>query len=321
MITLEAVVFSPTHPVRSWNTRRAGWIESALAGGIEIPRAFDSEAARRHVAGRTVLVTGASSGIGRALALRLGMLGAKVVLVARSHEVLQQVAAEICEEGGTAWAYAADLKTQAGVAGLLAALARDERQIDVLVNNAGRSIRRSLAQSYARAHDFERTIALNYFAPLHLILGLLPGMRARRCGQILNVSSLAVPFSSPLFSAYVASKAALEAFSRVAAIETLADAVHWSTVYMPLVRTPMSAPTPEFADLPALSPEQAADALIYALLGRRARLATWPSQLTQLGSMLAPNLFNRACSWLYRLAAGEPSADSGRACAGAALSA
>jgi len=143
--------------------------------------------------------------------------------------------------------------------------------IDYLVNNAGRSIRRSVHLSYDRMHDFERTMTLNYFAAVRMILALVPHMKERRFGHVVNVSSIGVQTAPPRFSAYVASKAALDAFSRVAASETFGDGVTFTTIHMPLVRTPMIRPTRIYDAFPTLSPEDAAQLVVRALVDRPKR--------------------------------------------------
>jgi short-subunit dehydrogenase len=255
------------------------------------------------LAGQCVLVTGASSGIGRALALKLGAAGAKLVLVARSADKLNALRAEIAAGGGEARCYPADLSSPSSVSALLQSLQADAIAVDVLVNNAGRSIRRSLAEAYDRAHDYERTMAINYFGAVRLSLGVLPGMRARGYGQIVNVSSAGVQHSLPLFSAYVASKAALDAFARVAANEVRSEGVSFSTVHMPLVDTPMIAPTAEYRQVPALSPEEAADLVLRAIITRAPQLGTWLGSAVTLAYAIAPQLTER---WLSCSHTAEP---------------
>jgi short-subunit dehydrogenase len=279
----------------------------ALTGGSAVPspgtRLWFAPPRERSLAGKTVLVTGASSGIGRATALQLAEAGAKVVLVARGFAKLDDLAKEILLQGGSCVCYAADLSSAESTETLLWRLAADGVNVDVLVNNAGRSIRRAIEHSYGRVHDFERTMALNYFGSLRLILGVLPGMRARKCGQIVNISSSGVQMGTPLFSAYVASKAALDAFARVAAGEVLADNVRFTTVHMPLVRTPMIEPTAEYRDVPALSPEEAAALVLHALVTREAQVGTGLARLFNLWHVLAPQSVERFVNFSYRLLA------------------
>jgi NAD(P)-dependent dehydrogenase (short-subunit alcohol dehydrogenase family) len=252
------------------------------------------------VSGRSVLVTGASSGIGRAVALKLGDAGATVILVARSEEKLRALALEMERRGAQARSYPADLSSRASTDGLLSRLADDRVTVDVLINNAGRSIRRPVEESYGRLHDFERTMAINYFGSLRLILGLLPEMRARRNGHVVNVSTAGVQVGTPLFSAYIASKAALDAFTRIAGAEARGDGVRFSTVHMPLVRTPMIEPTPAFRDAPALTPEEAADLVLRPLMTHEKELGTWLGRLFQVAHVLAPDLSERVTSAGHR---------------------
>ena len=222
------------------------------------------------LAGKRILVTGASSGIGAAGAAKLARAGARVIVVARRQELLDAVVDRITEAGGEASAYACDLSDLDAVDALVA----DVGDIDVLINNAGRSIRRPLAESLDRWHDVERTMALNYYSPLRLIRGFAPGMRERREGHIVNVSTWGVlSESSPLFAVYNASKAALSAVSRVIETEWAADGVHSTTLFYPLVRTPMIAPTRAYDGLPGLDAGEAADWMITAARVRPLRIA------------------------------------------------
>lgn len=225
-------------------------------------------------AGKRILVTGASSGIGEAGALKLAALGARVIVVARRKDLLDAVVERVTEAGGDATAIACDLSDLDAVDALVAEV--DERfgGVDVLINNAGRSIRRPLAESLDRWHDVERTMALNYYSPLRLIRGFAPGMRQRHDGHIVNVSTWGVlNESSPLFAVYNASKAALTAVSRVVETEWAQDGVHSTTLFYPLVKTPMIAPTRAFDGLPGLSAEEAADWMVTAVRRRPVRIA------------------------------------------------
>ena len=290
--------------LRSWLGKT---IATALTGGTAVggrplwQRLFGAPELRAVLHGRNVLVTGASSGIGRAVALKAAAAGATALLVARSELQLRELQLEIERAGGRARSYPADLSSATSTAALLASLKADGIAVDVLINNAGRSIRRAVAQSYDRMHDFERTMALNYFGALRLILGLLPAMRARRDGHVINVSTAGVQIGTPLFSAYIASKAALDAFSRIAASESQDDDVRFTTVHMPLVRTKMIAPTPEFDDVPALSPDAAADMVLRPLVTGERQLGARLANLLQLGHLLVPS----ALAYLLALADGE----------------
>ncbi|MEU4311571.1 SDR family NAD(P)-dependent oxidoreductase [Nocardia sp. NPDC024068] len=218
--------------------------------------------------GRTVLITGASSGIGRATAVRLGAAGATVALVARREPELTRVAAEIRESGGNATVHPCDLNDFDALDATVAAILTEHDGVDILINNAGRSIRRRLDESYDRFHDFERTMRLNYFAATRLMLAVLPGMRTRRSGHIVNVLSVANQFGGPGYSAYVASKAALDSLSGSLHAETLAEDVRFTSIYMPLVRTPMLAPNARYRNSAALTTDQGAQAVCRALTDR-----------------------------------------------------
>ncbi len=250
---------------------------------------------------RRVLITGASSGIGKATALKVAAAGGVPLLVARNVEKLEEVRAEIVAAGGQAYVYAADMSDMASVDDLVARVLEDHRHVDMLVNNAGRSIRRSVALSYDRFHDFERTMQLNYFGAIRLILGLLPDMRERGFGHIVNISSIGVQTSPPRFSAYVASKAALDAFTRVVASETIGDGVTFTTIHMPLVRTPMIAPTKMYDAFPAISPDEAADMICEALRTRPKHMGTRLGTAGEVLYALSPKAVDRILHLAYRV--------------------
>jgi short-subunit dehydrogenase len=238
------------------------------------PDLFRDHSLSTVVKDKRILVTGASSGIGRQVAVKIGEAGGTVLLVARTREKLEELKTEVEEAGGTAYVHPADLSDMDDIERVADEIIDQHGGIDVLVNNAGRSIRRSVKASYDRFHDYERTMKLNYFGALKLILKLLPGMRERKTGHIINVSSIGVQTNTPRFSAYVASKAALDAFSRCMAPEVIGDGVHVTTVYMPLVRTPMIAPTNIYDAFPTLSPDEAAQLVCDAILDKPKRVAT-----------------------------------------------
>ncbi len=270
-------------------------------------REMDSDARRRGASlrqaleGKHVLITGASSGIGRSTALKVAAAGGVPLLVARNVEKLEEVRAEIVAGGGTAYVYAADIADIESIERLLERVLSDHRNVDMLVNNAGRSIRRSIALSYERFHDFERTMQLNYFGAVKLIIGLLPRMRERGSGHIVNVSSIGVQTNPPRFSAYVASKAALDAFTRVVASEVIGDGVTFTTIHMPLVRTPMIAPTKMYDAFPAISPEEAADMICEALRGRPKEMGTWMGKAGEVAYTLSPSTVDRILHLAYRV--------------------
>jgi short-subunit dehydrogenase len=252
------------------------------------------------VAGRVVLITGSSSGIGRAVAVRLGAAGATLVLVARTTSALEAVKAEIAAAGGTAHVHPCDLRDRDAVGRLAAEVLERYDGVDVLINNAGRSIRRPIDESYDRLHDYERCMRLNYFAPTQLTLALLPTMRDRRRGQIINVSTMGVQTSQSRFSAYIASKAALDAFSRSLAIEAHADGVRVTTVHPPLVHTPMSAASRYFENKPGLTADEAADMVAEAITTKPTRLAPRLGVAFERARQLAPTALQAAQSHRYR---------------------
>jgi short-subunit dehydrogenase len=252
------------------------------------PDLFIDHSLKGRVAGKKVLVTGASSGIGQATAFMLGRAGAHVVLVARGMEKLLETQKMMKKEGSKTSLYTCDLSDMESADKLISEVTKDLGNIDILINNAGRSIRRSIALSYDRFHDFERTMQLNYFGCLRLILGFLPGMVDKKHGQVVNISSIGVLTNAPRFSAYVASKAALDAFSRCAAAEFNDTSIAFTTINMPLVRTPMIAPTKMYDNVPTISPEQAADMVKDAIIRRPQRIATRLGIFAQVVHALAP---------------------------------
>jgi NAD(P)-dependent dehydrogenase (short-subunit alcohol dehydrogenase family) len=238
------------------------------------PDLFKDHSLRGAIEGKVVVITGASSGIGHAAALKVGEAGGIVALVARSQDKLEEAKVAIEELGGSATVHPADLSDLADCERVVAEVLERHGRVDVLVNNAGRSIRRAIENQYDRFHDFERTMQVNYFGALKLILGVLPGMRKQKRGHIINVSSIGAQTNTPRFSAYVASKSALDAFSRCIASEIVEDGVQITTIYMPLVRTPMIAPTKMYDYFPTIGPEEAADLITNAMITRQKKVAT-----------------------------------------------
>ena len=253
------------------------------------------------VNGKTVVITGASSGIGRAAALKIAAAGGIPLLVARTREKLEEVKAEIEATSGTAYVYPCDLSDYEGIERLVEQMLSEHAAIDMLVNNAGRSIRRSVALSYERFHDFERTVSLNYLSPVKLMLGLLPHMRERASGHIVNVSSIGVQTNPPRFSAYVASKSALDAWTRVASSEMIGDGVTFTTIHMPLVRTPMIAPTKIYDSFPTISPDEAADLICEAIRAKPKQINTRLGTFGEVAYALAPKAVDQILHMAYKV--------------------
>lgn len=240
--------------------------------------------------GRTVLVTGASSGIGETTALAAAGRGATVLLVARRSEELDRVRAEVESRGGRAASYVCDLTDGEAIDALVAEVLAEHGVVDYLVNNAGRSIRRSLHLSYGRMHDFERTMAVNYFGPVRLTLGLLPAMRAQGFGHVVNVVSWGVQIKAPKFAAYLASKTALDTWSRIAGRETYADNVTFTNLRFGLVRTAMVVPTESYEDRRALSAEEAAARVVRALEERPVTVDLLAGRVGEVLNIVTPRL-------------------------------
>ncbi len=265
------------------------------------PELFVDRSLRGRVEGKVVLITGASSGIGRSAAFKLAAAGAVTIIVARGQEELFKTRDEIIAAGGNCHAYTADLAELSSCDELLRQVMADHGRVDILVNNAGRSIRRSIALSYDRFHDFERTMQLNYFGSLRLIMGVLPGMTERKRGQVINISSIGVLANSPRFSAYVASKAALDAFSRCAQGEFSGHGIAFTTINMPLVRTPMIAPTKMYDSVPTISPDEAADLIVQAVIERPARIATRLGIFSAVLNAIAPKAYEVVMNTAFQL--------------------
>ena len=262
---------------------------------------IDDRALQQRVSGRAVVITGASSGIGEALANRLGYAGAKVLLVARSADKLEAMKQTIEARGGTAFVYPGDLSDAEDTQRLISTVLEQHAHVDILVNNAGISIRRSVQKSYDRVHDFERTLSLNFLGAVRLIMGFLPGMRAQKQGQIINVSTIGVQVNVPRYGAYIASKAALDAFSRVLAVEALKDGVKVTTIYMPLVKTPMMKSTTIYDAFPMRTAEQATDLVVEGIIRQPKRVAIPVGNLFEFAYGIAPSAIDRVLSAAYEL--------------------
>ena len=256
---------------------------------------------KRKVHGKVILITGASSGIGLTAAHKLADAGAHVLLVARTVDALIDAQKEIEAKGGQASIFPCDLNDMNAIDDVSKQILDSVDHIDILINNAGRSIRRAVHESTDRFHDFERTIQLNYFGAVRLILNILPQMMSRRQGQIINISSIGVLANATRFSAYVASKAALDAFSRCLSAEVDSHKIAINSIYMPLVRTPMIAPTKIYKYVPALSPDQAADLIAYAIVKRPKKVATNLGRLASITYSIAPDINNKLMAIGYNL--------------------
>ncbi len=265
------------------------------------PELFRDSSFETAVNGKTVLITGASSGIGRAAALKIAKAGGIPLLVARSADKLEEARQEIEDLGGSAQVYAADVSDPDSIEDLCRRVLADHPAVDALVNNAGKSIRRSIELSYDRFHDFERTIRLNYLGTIKLIMEFLPHMRERKSGHVINVSSIGVQTNPPRFSAYVASKAALDAWTRVVGSETISDNVHFTTIHMPLVRTPMIAPTKIYDSFPTISPDEAADLICEAIRAKPKHIGTRLGTFGEVAYALAPKAVDQILSTAYKV--------------------
>jgi NAD(P)-dependent dehydrogenase (short-subunit alcohol dehydrogenase family) len=261
------------------------------------------------VQGRVVLVTGGSSGIGLAAAHKIAQAGAITVIVGRDQDKLDAAKAEIDAalkeagnpNGGEVVTLSADLASLEGCDQMVAWLVEKYGGVDVLINNAGRSIRRGIESSYDRFHDFERTMQLNYFGCLRTTMGLLPHMAAKRSGHVVNISSIGVLTNAPRFSAYVASKAALDAWTRCAASEFIDVGVTFTTINMPLVKTPMIAPTKIYENVPTLTPEEAADLIVQAIVYKPVRIATRLGVFGQMLHAAAPRIAQIVMNTTFRM--------------------
>jgi NAD(P)-dependent dehydrogenase (short-subunit alcohol dehydrogenase family) len=233
--------------------------------------------------------------------MKIAAAGGIPLLVARSMDKLEEAKAEIEAAGGTAYAYSADLSALDSIDELVEKILDEHAAIDMLVNNAGRSIRRSIALSQDRFHDFERTMQLNYFGAIRLTMGLLPHMRERGSGHIVNVSSIGAQTNPPRFSAYVASKAALDAWTRVVSSEVVGDGITFTTIHMPLVRTPMIAPTKMYDSFPTITPDEAGDLVCEALRAKPKQINTRLGTFGEVAYALAPKAVDQVLHMAYKV--------------------
>jgi NAD(P)-dependent dehydrogenase (short-subunit alcohol dehydrogenase family) len=264
------------------------------------PELFVDRSLAGAVRGKVVMITGAADGIGKATALKLADAGATLLVVDRDAEKLERMRKEVEPRGWRIAMLQADLTDFEQVDKLVAGVLAQHGAVDVLVNNAGHSIRRSIEHSYGRFHDFERVMRLNYFGALRLTLGLLPAMQKRQRGHVVNISSIGVLTNAPRFSAYVASKAAMDAFARCAASEFADSGIEFTTVNMPLVRTAMTAPTELYRQIPLLSPEEAGELVAQAIIQRPTRVATRLGIFAQIVHLVAPRLSHLIMNTAYR---------------------
>jgi NAD(P)-dependent dehydrogenase (short-subunit alcohol dehydrogenase family) len=283
-------------PLDSYAERIWDYWERQLDPDLYKDRSFEAA-----INGRTVVITGASSGIGRAAAMKIAKAGGIPLLVARSMDKLEEAKAEIEAAGGTAYAYSADLSDLDSIDELVKSILDDHVAVDALVNNAGRSIRRSIALSHDRFHDFERTMQLNYFGAIRLTMGLLPHMRERGSGHIVNVSSIGAQTNPPRFSAYVASKAALDAWTRVVSSEVVGDGITFTTIHMPLVRTAMIAPTKMYDSFPTITPDEAGDLVCEALRAKPKQINTRLGTFGEVAYALAPKAVDQVLHMAYKV--------------------
>ncbi len=265
---------------------------------------LDPDRARRDdpngpLVGRHVIITGASSGIGRASAVAVAERGATVFALARNGEALDELVSDIRASGGKAYAFTCDITDSASVEHTVKDILGRFDHVDYLVNNAGRSIRRSVVNSTDRLHDYERVMAVNYFGAVRMVLALLPHWRERRFGHVVNVSSAGVQARNPKYSSYLPTKAALDAFSDVVSTETLSDHITFTNIHMPLVATPMIAPSKRLNPVPPISAERAAAMVVRGLVEKPARIDTPMGTLAEAGHQFAPRLSRRILHQLY----------------------
>ncbi|MFO1292197.1 MAG: SDR family oxidoreductase [Rubrivivax sp.] len=306
----------------TWNTRfESRMTRRALKGsGIECPKLesyarrlwhyweanldpdlFIDHSLEGNVRGKVVIITGGGTGIGLAAAKRLAGAGAHIVIAGRTLEKLEGAQREIEAGGGVCHIYQADLADMEACDRFIDRVIADHGAVDILVNNAGRSIRRAVEHAYDRFHDFERTMQINYFSPLRLSLRVLPAMSARRSGHIINISSMGVIGPPPRFSAYVASKSALEGWTRCAETEFVDRRVHFTNINMPLVRTAMIGPTKVYDYAPTLTPEEAAEMVVDAIVNKPSRIATDMGRFQQVWNLLSPKSYAAAMNGTFRM--------------------
>ncbi|MCB1706724.1 MAG: SDR family oxidoreductase [Halioglobus sp.] len=312
----EAMVFF------SWNTRfdNRATVEALRGSGIGVPKLhsyaakiwdywernldpdlFIDKTLKGNVAGKVIVITGAGSGIGLSSAMRLGEAGAKLIICGRTIEKLESAKQQVEKVGGEVHTYACDLSDMDSCDKFMNQVLAEHGQVDILVNNAGRSIRRAVEDSYERFHDFERTMQINYFGALRCSLAVLPGMSERKSGHIINISSMGVIGPPARFSAYIASKSALEGWTRCAEAEFCDRDIHFTNINMPLVKTPMIGPTAAYAYAPTLTPEEAADMVVDAVINKPSRITTGMGRAFQVLNLVAPKLAASVMNMPFRM--------------------
>ncbi len=306
----------------SWNTRYDNRdTEDALRGsGIEVPKLhsyaaklwdywernldsdlFIDKTLKGNVADKVIVITGAGSGIGLSSAMRLGEAGAKLIICGRTVEKLEDARKDIEAVGGEVHTYACDLSDMKSCDEFMSKVLKEHGRVDILVNNAGRSIRRAVEDSYDRFHDFERTMQINYFGALRCSLAVLPGMNERKSGHIINISSMGVVGPPARFSAYIASKSALEGWTRCAEAEFCDRDISFTNINMPLVKTPMIGPTKAYEYAPTLTPEEAADMVVDAIINKPSRITTGMGRAFQVLNLVAPKLAATTMNMPFRM--------------------
>ncbi len=277
------------------------------------PDLFIDRTLKGQITGKTILITGGTSGIGQATALKLAAAGSAkaIVVCGRDQEKIDETMKLAKKHGVKIVAYQADVSDEVGCAAFVKSLEEKHGGVDILVNNAGRSIRRALESSYDRFHDFHRTMDVNYFGALRITMGVLPGMAAKKKGHVINISSIGVLTNAPRFSAYVASKAALDAWTRCASSEFSDRGVNFTTINMPLVKTPMIAPTKIYNNVPTLEPEEAADMIIRAIVYKPVRIATRLGIAGEVLHALAPRIAQIVMNTTFRMF-GDSEASKGK---------
>ncbi len=285
--------------LRDYAWRLWDYWERHLDPALHIDRSL-----RGTVGGKVVLVTGGSSGIGLSASCKFAEAGAITIICGRGEDKLAEAKKEIMAYAGKdakVFTYSVDIADAVGCAAFTKMLEDEHGGVDFLINNAGRSIRRAIEASYDRFHDYERTMQLNYFGSLRVTMGLLPGMVAKRKGHVVNLSSISVLVNAPRFSAYVASKAALDAWTACAASEFQDQGITFTTVNMPLVRTPMTAPTKIYDNMPLLDPQEAADMVVQACINKPVRVATRLGTTVELLHAVAPRVTQILMNTTFRM--------------------